>query len=261
MTELKPLGLVYVVDDDANVRKLIAVALKENGFEVHEFASGEDLLDGVRRKLPDLVILDWIMPNLDGLAVCGRLKLEKDTKAIPVIILSARAEEDDCVLGLETGADDYLRKPFSVKELVTRVKAMLRRREYVNPAPIKDEIFEIGDLRINVANRTVIKAGKFLSLTMKEFDLLINLINERSKVMTREQLMSRVWSVDFSGDARTVDVHIRYLRQKIEDKPESPLYVKTVRGIGYRVASAEELARFFEGSPTYREPVHESAAH
>ncbi|MDR1240851.1 MAG: response regulator transcription factor [Oscillospiraceae bacterium] len=242
MTEKKPFGLVYVVDDDANVRKLVAVALKENGFEVHEFASGEDLLDGVKRKLPDLVILDWMMPNMDGLAVCGRLKLEKDTKAVPVIILTAKTEEDDCILGLEIGADDYLKKPFSVKELVTRVKAMLRRKEYVNPAPIKDEIFEIGDLKINVANRTVVKSGKFLNLTMKEFDLLVNLINERSKVMTREQLMSRVWSAEFSGDARTVDVHIRYLRQKIENRPESPVYVRTVRGIGYRIASLEELA-------------------
>jgi two-component system alkaline phosphatase synthesis response regulator PhoP len=241
MTEMESRGLVYVVDDDANVRKLVAIALKENGFEVHEFAKGVDLLDGARRKRPDLFILDWMMPELDGLAVCGRLRIEKDTRAIPIMMLTARTEEEDCILGLEMGADDYLRKPFSVKELVTRVKAMLRRKEYANPVPIKDEILEIGDLRINVANRTVIKSGKFLSLTMKEFDLLVNLINERNRVMTREQLMSRVWSVDFSGDARTVDVHIRYLRQKIEDKPESPIYVRTVRGIGYRIASAEEL--------------------
>ncbi|MCL2311108.1 MAG: response regulator transcription factor, partial [Firmicutes bacterium] len=230
MTEKNNTSLIYVVDDDANVRKLVAIALKENGFEVNEFSDGVELLTKTRKKMPDLIILDWIMPELDGLAVCGRLKLEKETKKIPVMMLTAKTEEVDCILCLEMGADDYLKKPFSVKELVTRVRAMIRRKSYSSQTEVKNEILVIGDLKINLSNRTITKNGKFLNLTMKEFDMLVSLVNERSKVVTREQLMSRVWSVDFSGDARTVDVHIRYLRQKIEDIPEAPVYVKTVRG-------------------------------
>ncbi|MDR2074208.1 MAG: response regulator transcription factor [Oscillospiraceae bacterium] len=241
MSELDFFGLVYVVDDDANVRKLISVALKESGFEVCEFGSGVDLLEGVRRKIPDVIVLDWMMSPLDGLAVCGRLKMERETRIIPVIMISAKEDEVDCILGLEMGADNYLKKPFSTKVLVALVKAAIRRRDCFLPGGIKDEILSLGSLKINLANRTVTKDGRFLDLTMKEFDLLVNLMNEQSRVMTREQLMSRVWAVDFSGDARTVDVHIRYLRQKIEDQADHPKYVKTVRGIGYRIASGDEV--------------------
>ncbi|MDR1364174.1 MAG: response regulator transcription factor [Oscillospiraceae bacterium] len=236
-------GLIYVVDDDANVRKLVAVALKDAGFEVHEFPTCLGLLDAVGRQKPNAIILDWKMPedDIDGMTLCGKLKLDSATQVIPIIMLTARVEEVDCVLALEMGVDDYLKKPFSIKELVTRVKSILRRKECINPSDDEEEVLSIGDIKVNIGNRTVVKSGKFLNLTMKEFDLLVNLINERSKVLTREQLMNRVWSNGFSGEARTVDVHIRYLRKKIEDKPESPIYVITVRGMGYRIASKEEL--------------------
>ena len=234
-------NLIYSVDDDENIRNLVSVALKDNGFETKEFSNGRDLLEATKTKIPDMFLLDWMMPDLDGLAVCGRLKLDQATRKIPVMMLTAKVDEVDCILGLEMGADDYLKKPFSIKELVTRVRAMLRGRSYGLPTEIKDEILTIGDLVINLGNRTIKKNGKFLNLTMKEFDMLVSLVNEKSKVLTREQLMNKVWSVDFLGDARTVDVHIRYLRQKIEDVPENPKYVKTVRGIGYRVATPEEI--------------------
>lgn len=234
-------NLIYVVDDDESVRQMLSTALQENGFDTETFENGLQLLDQVKKQIPDLVILDWMMPKLDGLAVCGRLKLERETKKVPVVMLTAKTEEVDCILGLEMGADDYVKKPFSPKELVTRVKALLRRRSYALQADIKDEILTIGEITINLGNRTVTKNGKFIQLTMKEFDMLVSLVNQHSKVLTREELLDRVWKVDAGNDARTVDVHIRYLRQKIEDCPDTPIYVKTVRGIGYRVASQDEL--------------------
>ncbi|BED91921.1 MAG: response regulator transcription factor [Candidatus Improbicoccus pseudotrichonymphae] len=243
MPDLSVSGLVYVIDDDVEIRKSICSALTENNFEVHEFANGMDLLDGVHKRIPDLIVLDWVMTPLDGLTICGRLRLEKSTNKIPIIMVTSKNDEIDCVLAFEMGIDDYMRKPFSVKELVARIKATLRRRNlnYSIQNNNKEDVLSIGDLRINLANRTITKNSKFIDLTMKEFDLLINLINENSKILTREQLMNRVWDVDFCGDARTVDVHVRYLRQKIEDQAENPKYVKTVRGIGYRFASGEEL--------------------
>ncbi len=233
-------NLVYVVDDDENIRNLVSVALKDSGFDTKEFPDGMSVLEACKQKVPSLVILDWMMPNLDGLAVCGRLKLDSSTKNTPVLMLTAKVDEVDCILGLEMGADDYLKKPFSVKELVSRTRALIRGRNSL-ASEIRDEILTIGDLVINLGNRTIKKRGQFLSLTMKEFDMLVVLIEANGRVLTREQLMNKVWSVDFLGDARTVDVHIRYLRQKVEDEAESPRYVKTVRGIGYRIATAEEL--------------------
>lgn len=240
----KKLGnsLIYIVDDDKNIRDLVSIALKEGGFETQEFVDGASVLEAVKQRVPNLIILDWMMPDLDGLAVCGRLKMDNATQKVPVLMLTAKVDELDCILGLEMGADDYLKKPFSVKELVSRSRALLRGRNYsLLRSEIKDEILTIGDLVVNLGNRTIKKRGKFLDLTMKEFDMLVSLINEKSRVLTREQLMQKVWAVDYLGDARTVDVHIRYLRQKIEDEPEKPKYVKTVRGIGYRITSAEEL--------------------
>ena len=181
------------------------------------------------------------MPAPDGLSICGRLKLDKDTRTVPIILLTARDDEVDCVLGLEMGADDYVTKPFSLKELCARVKAIVRRKEYTNASNTSNDVVTLGDLVVNLARRTVLKNNKNIDLTMKEFDLLSSLMLARGRVLTREQLMEKVWDVEFAGDARTVDVHIRYLRQKIEDEPEVPRYVLTVRGVGYRIASEEEI--------------------
>ena len=181
------------------------------------------------------------MPAPDGLSICGRLKLDKDTRTVPIILLTARDDEVDCVLGLEMGADDYVTKPFSLKELCARVKAIVRRKEYTNASNTSNDVITLGDLVVNLARRTVLKNNKNIDLTMKEFDLLSSLMLARGRVLSREQLMEKVWDVEFAGDARTVDVHIRYLRQKIEDEPEVPRYVLTVRGVGYRIASEEEI--------------------
>ena len=234
-------GLIYIVDDEPNIRKLASLALKEHGFETQEFAGGDELLKAVQRRLPDVIILDWVMPAPDGLSVCGRLKLGKETRTIPIILLTARNDEVDCVLGLEMGADDYVTKPFSLKELCARVKALIRRKEYSNITNPSNEIITCGEITVNLARRTVSKNGKTIDLTMKEFDLLTSLMLSKGRVLNRDQLMEKVWDVEFCGDARTVDVHIRYLRQKIEDESENPKYILTVRGVGYRFASEDEL--------------------
>ena len=240
----KEKNLVYVVDDDANIRNLIAIGLKEAGYEAMEFDNGLTLLDQVAQKMPTVIILDWKIPGLDGLAVCGRLRLDPETRKIPVIMITGKKESVDCILGLEMGADDYLTKPFSVKELITRISAILRRREYAN---VKDEVLTIGNLTLNLGSRIAVKkdpvtgAETFLQLTMKEFDLLVTLIRKKGNVMTRPEIMRDVWSDEFNGDDRTVDVHVRYLRKKIEDSEDRPFYVKTVRGIGYRIVTQAEI--------------------
>ena len=234
-------SLIYVVDDEPNIRKLASLALREYGFETQEFAGGEELLKAVQRRLPDVIVLDWVMPAPDGLSICGRLKLDKDTKTVPIILLTARNNEVDCVLGLEMGADDYVTKPFSLKELCARVKALIRRKEYSNIVNPSNDIITCGEITVNLARRTVSKNNKPIDLTMKEFDLLTSLMLSKGRVLNRDQLMEKVWDVEFCGDARTVDVHIRYLRQKIEDESENPKYILTVRGVGYRFASEDEI--------------------
>ena len=231
--------LIYVVDDEPNIRKLAALALKEYGFETQEFSGGDELLKAIQRRIPDAIVLDWVMPAPDGLSICGRLKLDKETRTIPIILLTARNDEVDCVLGLEMGADDYVTKPFSLKELCARVKAVLRRKEYSNVVNPNNDIITCGEITVNLARRTVMKNGKLIDLTMKEFDLLTSLMLSKGRVLNRDQLMEKVWDVEFCGDARTVDVHIRYLRQKIEDESENPRYILTVRGVGYRFASED----------------------
>ena len=233
--------LIYVVDDEPNIRKLATLALKEYGFEAQEFAGGDELLKAVKRRIPDAIVLDWVMPAPDGLSICGRLKLDKTTKSIPIILLTARNDEVDCVLGLEMGADDYITKPFSLKELCARVKAVIRRSEYSQNADAGNDVITCGEVTVNLARRTVMKNDKSIDLTMKEFDLLSSLMMSKGRVLNRDQLMEKVWDMELCGDARTVDVHIRYLRQKIEDESENPKYILTVRGVGYRFASEDEL--------------------
>jgi two-component system alkaline phosphatase synthesis response regulator PhoP len=234
-------GLIYVVDDEPNIRRLASLALQEYGFATQEFSDGTELLKAVDKRIPHAIVLDWVMPQPDGLTVCGRIKLNKDTKKIPILILTARTEEVDCVLGLEMGADDYITKPFSLKELCARVNAVIRRNEDSQTVE-SDEILKCGDIVLNLGRRTVIKGNTMINLTMKEFDLLSLLMAAKGRVLDRQHLMEKIWSADYSGDARTVDVHIRYLRQKIENEAEKPYYVRTVRGVGYRFVSEDEFA-------------------
>lgn len=226
------MALIYIADDELNIRKLVALGLKDSGFETAEFPDGTQLLSAVKQRSPDAIILDWMMPQPDGLAVCRMLRENDVTRAIPILMLTARGEEIDRVLGLEIGADDYIVKPFSIKELCARVRAVLRRTgRQENSA---DCILASNDLSVDITRHTVTKAGRQLELTAKEFDLLVMLMKNSGKVLTRDILLDKVWSVEYYGDTRTVDVHVRYLRQKIEDNPDEPVFIQTVRGVGYK---------------------------
>ena len=230
------MALIYIADDEPNIRKLVAFGLKDSGYEPVEFADGASLLQAVNRKLPDAVILDWMMPPPDGLTVCRMLRENEKTHHVPVLMLTARGEEFDRVLGLEIGADDYIVKPFSIKELCARVRAVLRRTERAVPA---GEVLEAGGLRADIGGHSVTKKGCAVNLTAKEFDLLVFLMKNCGRVLTRDTLLDQVWGVEYFGDTRTVDVHIRYLRQKIEDDPDKPALILTVRGVGYKFVDAE----------------------
>ena len=231
------MALIYVVDDEANIRHLAALGLQDAGYETAEFSSGGELLAAIPTREPDCVVLDWMMPQPDGLEVCRRMRAESRWRHIPVIMLTARSDEVDKILGLELGADDYLTKPFSVKELAARVKSLIRRGDYLSA---KDELIRRGELELDSARHRVTKNGQEIALSLREYELLYELMKHPGRVLTREILLNRVWQTDFVGDTRTVDVHIRYLRQKIEDEPDTPRYILTVRGVGYRFAELEE---------------------
>lgn len=174
-----------------------------------------------------------MMPPPDGLTICRSLRSEEDTKYIPILLLTARGAEVDKVLGLELGADDYIVKPFGVKEVCARVRAVLRRTENQVP-PQQEERIKGGDITVDIVSHTVTKGDKSIELTAKEFDLLVMLMRNSGRVLTRDTLLDRVWGVEYFGDTRTVDVHVRYLRQKIEDNPDTPQLLQTVRGVGYK---------------------------
>ena len=224
--------LIFAVEDEVHIQQLIKYNLEANGYKVLTFESGESLLKECKNTIPDLFILDIMLPGMDGLELCRQLRQNIRTKNVPVIMLTAKSEEFDKVLGLELGADDYITKPFSVRELVARVKALFRR---VNSSiPPEAEIISHGNISIDCTRREVYKDGKMIEMPLKEFELLKLLILNKGKVLSREVLLDKIWGFDYYGETRTVDVHIRYLRQKIEDDDSNPIYIDTVRGIGYR---------------------------
>ena len=229
--------MVLVVDDDATVREVVSRYLRRDGHEVLECADGEQGLAAALTEHPDLVVLDLMMPGMDGLTVCRELRRRS---TVPVIMLTALGEESDRVVGLEYGADDYVTKPFSPRELALRVAGVLRRSRPDGPAqgsvpPVGETVppWEDGDLRLDRAARTVTRSGLPLSLTVREFDLLTFFLSHRGTVFTRTQLMEQVWNWTF-GDESTVTVHVRRLREKIEPDPASPVRIVTVWGVGYR---------------------------
>lgn len=230
--------LIYIVDDEANIRRLAAVALTDAGMKVETFANGTDLMAAIRRKKPDLALLDWMLPPPDGIELCRRLRSDQETRALPIIMLTARTEEMDRVLGLELGADDYITKPFGVRELPARVRAVLRRKHLYEETT--DDVLEVGPITIDGKRRKTTKRGEVIELTQREFDLLYLLMEHPGQVFTRDVLLDRVWRTNYYGDTRTVDVHVRYLRQKIEDEPNNPKLILTVRGVGYCYAEPEE---------------------
>jgi DNA-binding response OmpR family regulator len=218
---------ILVVDDEPHVLDVVGRYLRHEGFETLLAADGDEALK--LSEDADLVVLDLMLPSVDGMEICRRLRARRN---IPIIMLSAKAEETDRLIGLGVGADDYVVKPFSPRELVARVQAVLRRS---GPQPPTDDVIRVGDLRINVKTRVAERLGETLSLTAREFDLLAFMAGSPGQVFTREQLLDHVWDFHFGGDVSTVTVHIRRLREKLEPNPVRPQYVKTVWGVGYKL--------------------------
>ncbi|HHW67038.1 MAG: two-component system, OmpR family, alkaline phosphatase synthesis response regulator PhoP [Epulopiscium sp.] len=227
---------ILIVDDEIHILELLKYNLENTGYEVSEAESGEEALEKLNASV-DLVILDLMLPGIDGLEVLKRIRFNESLKNIPVIMLTAKNEEIDAVLGLEMGADDYIGKPFRVRELLARIKAVLRRKEeteYLPQSTEKEKIIQVGNLAINETTRTVKKSDNVIEMPLKEFELLAVLAKNPGRVFSREELLEKIWGYDYVGESRTVDVHIRNLRKKIEDDDSSPFFIKTVRGIGYK---------------------------
>ena len=231
-----PSDTILAVDDEVHILELSSFNLKAAGYHVVTALTGEEALKRCEVEKPSLVLLDIMLPGIDGLEVCRRLKGDRTTSNIPIIMLTARGDEVDKILGLELGADDYITKPFSVRELAARVKSLLRR---VAPQQESEpQTLRAGDIMIDITNYEAFKGGEKLSLTLKEFELLKVLVLSRGKVLTRDFLLDRIWGYEYYGETRTVDVHIRHLRQKLGEEP----YIETVRGVGYRFVDREQEA-------------------
>lgn len=229
---------ILLVDDEILITDSLSYSLKREGFEVRAVGDGSVVLDTVEEFQPDLIVLDIMLPGMSGLEVCRRLRTHSAT---PVIMLTARGEEIDRVLGLEVGADDYLAKPFSFRELLARIRSILRRVELDRQASHLQTV-TLGDLTLDPVARRVFKKDQEVQLSAREFDLLSILIKNAGRALSRDELLAEVWGSDWIGDPRTLDVHVRWLRLKVEEDPASPRYIQTVRGHGYRFAGPEELA-------------------
>ena len=226
---------VLLVDDEESVQKLLTYPLEREGYRVVQARDGEEALVRFGEEPVDLVILDLMLPRLDGLAVCRRLREERS--AVPIIMLTARGDEGDKVLGLELGADDYITKPFSIREFMSRVRALLRRAQ-LPPLSTQDDVIEVDGLSIDVTRRSVEVHGEPVQLTYLEFELLRTLASNPGRVFTRKAVLEDLWGGSEYRDPRTIDVHIRHLREKIERDPGEPEYIFTVRGAGYRFRDA-----------------------
>lgn len=229
---------ILVVEDEPALQETLAYNLQKEGYEVELVGDGRLALEVARARPPDLILLDIMLPGLDGFEVCRYLRQEM---SMPVLMLTARDDEIDRIVGLEVGADDYLVKPFSMRELLARVKAQLRRAQLIRDEIAKSggvsalpEILTFGNLQINVTRREVSLDGKIVPVKPKEYDLLLFFVQHRGQMLSREFILERVWGWDYIGDSRTVDVHVRWLRQKIEADPANPKRIVTVRGGGYR---------------------------
>ena len=222
--------LIYIVEDDVNIREIERYALKNSGFEVQEFECGKELYKAVEKHVPSLILLDIMLPNEDGLDILTELRSKKATKKVPIIMVTAKTTELDKVKGLDLGADDYMTKPFGIMELISRVKALLRRTEDVAEVPILTN----GEIVIDTDKRSVTVNGQNCELTYKEFELLKMLLLNRGIVLTRDKIMDQVWGFEYEGESRTVDMHIKTLRQKLGTAGGA---IKTVRNVGYMIDS------------------------
>lgn len=222
--------MIYLVEDDDSIRELVLYTLHTTGFEAEGFRNAADFWQALEKELPQLVLLDIMLPDEDGLHILKRLRAGAETADLPVMMLTAKSSEYDRVVGLDSGADDYMPKPFGMMELVSRVRALLRRA--TKPAA-EDKLFTAGSLAVDVKRRAVTVDGELVILTYKEFELLCYLLENRGVVLSRDQILTKIWDYNYSGETRTVDVHIRTLRQKLGD---AGALIETVRGVGYRLA-------------------------
>jgi len=236
MTDRAP--RILLVDDEQPIQTLLSFPLQRDGYEVVQASDGRDALARFDEQSFDLVVLDLMLPRIDGLEVCKRLRANGST--VPIIMLTAKSEEIDKVLGLELGADDYITKPFSMREFRSRVKAALRRAGMARPEEGEEQPIEVLALRIDPAKRTVTLDGKPIATTFVEFEILTALASNPGRVYTRDMLLSRVWGDSAYRDPRTIDVHIRHLREKLEADAKEPEYIFTVRGVGYRFRDTAE---------------------
>lgn len=223
---------ILIIEDDDHIIELLKFNVENNGYEVSIAMDGHEGLNKAINELPDLILLDLMLPGIDGIEICNKLKNKDRTKDIPIIMLTAKGHETDKILGLEIGADDYMTKPFSVRELMTRIKVVFRRysHEVVKTPAMK---IVVGDLEIDHEKHEVTRNGALIKLTLKEYQLLEYLAENRGKVLSRNALLDRVWGYDYFGETRTVDVHIRHLRKKIDD--DNAEIIETIRGVGYKI--------------------------
>ena len=223
--------MIFCVEDDGNIRELVVYTLESTGFQARGFEDGSSFLEALALETPELVLLDIMLPGEDGMELLRKLKASKKTKDIPVIMVTAKGAEYDKVKGLDAGADDYVTKPFGMMELISRIKAVLRRS--AKGSVSSEDTFEIGEIRLDTKKHEVTVHGEVVNLTLKEYELLKRLMKNSNIVLTRDQLLEDIWGYDFDGETRTVDVHVRTLRQKLGDAGEQ---IETVRGVGYRMS-------------------------
>ncbi len=223
---------VLIVEDDKTLLSVLEYNLAKEGYNVVSATDGIQALEIARKEKPDLIILDIMLPKMSGFEVCRILRKEMTA---PILILTAKDDEIDKIAGLDLGADDYMTKPFSMRELLARARAMLRRAEMQVPKLAAENQLKLGDIEVDIRRHTVTKGGNILSLTPKEFDLFTFLASNKGLVFSRDQLLEKIWGYDYFGNTRTVDVHIRWLREKIENNPNKPKRLVTVRGVGYKL--------------------------
>lgn len=230
---VRPGVLIYITEDDESIRELVKMALTSFSYEVVAFDNAEDCLKVFEERLPDLAIFDVMLPGISGVEAVKHLRENENYNNLPIILLTAKDSEVDKVVGLDTGADDYITKPFSVMELGARVRSVLRRTSSEPLKPQNDEL-AVSDFLIDSKTREVRKNNVLLDLTFKEYELFLTLIKDSQRIIPRQELLNKIWGFDFMGESRTLDIHIRTLRQKIGDNADNPKYIKTVRNVGYR---------------------------
>ena len=223
---------VLVIDDEESIIDLIKLGLKYEGFEVVAANGGKEGIAAAQRTNPVFIILDWMLPDMDGLEVCRRLRSNPTTRDIPILLLTAKGEVGSRVEGLNTGADDYLTKPFSFEELVARIRAILRRLHH-NASAENALVLTVGDIELNMSTHEVTRAGRPIDLTVTEYNLLHLFMGHVGQALDRQTILNQVWGYDFLGETNIIEVYVRYLREKIEDSPSSPRYIQTIRGVGY----------------------------